>query len=90
MRPENKSSYLKIEEPVVEEPVEKTIETKFTVEEGEPTIVEPEVEEDILDTIIEEPVEPEIEEEEYICPICGKTFSTERGLKQHITLVHKD
>ena len=41
----------------------------------------------------EENINVEVKEEaipveEHVCPICGKTFKTEAGLKRHITRVH--
>ncbi len=30
------------------------------------------------------------EEVKFICPECGKEFATEKGLKGHITKVHRD
>lgn len=34
--------------------------------------------------------EPAAEETGFACPTCGKSYATERGLNQHVSLAHKD
>ncbi len=72
-----------VEEDVEEEPVEK--ETKKTKEE------KPKKEEKKTKKIKKEPEEiiEEKKEIRFECPDCGKTFSSKRGLKIHLGLVHQ-
>ena len=48
--------------------------------------------EEVEDVEVVEEVEDVVEEEvkdDFICPECGREFATERGLKGHITKVHR-
>ena len=74
MKPWNKPNYIK--------PVEETIEEDITVTVEK---VEPEVE-----PTVEKVEYIAVEKVEYICPICNKSFSTKRGLKQHMTMTHPE
>lgn len=70
MKPYMKSNYIP---PKKEEEIKK--EVSFEVE---VTAVPPPEEEVLEEEILEE------EKEEFICTICGKTFSSKRGLKNHM------
>ena len=68
-----------VEETEVQEDVEKQKEEKSKKEEKKPKKIKKEPEE-----VIEEKKETRFE-----CPDCGKTFSSKRGLKIHLGLVHQ-